>query len=63
MGVSSFFKDLFGESDKVLDSLVNQAEDLAESTKVKISEYVPGASDAIVNKINTLKEKASEAIE
>lgn len=82
MGVSSFFKNLFGKANIDVDSIANQAEsftseaiaktkeaatplvdkveDLAETAKEKIMEYVPAAEETIDNIIATVKEKASE---
>ena len=71
MGVSSFFKNLFGKANIDVDSLANQAETMATEAIAKakeasaplvekVMEYVPVAKETIENTIEIVKEKASE---
>ena len=58
MGVSSFFKNLFGKANIDVDSLANQAETMATDAIAKVKE----ASAPLVDKVEDFVEVAKEKV-
>jgi polyhydroxyalkanoate synthesis regulator phasin len=63
MGVSSFFKNLFGTAKKTANEIVEQAETVVEETKIAAKPYVDKAEDFIEETVTKAKETATPYIE
>ena len=62
MGVSSFFKNLFGKANIDVDSLANQAESLASDAIAKTKEVSSPLMDKVEDFAETAKEKIMEYV-